>query len=224
LHLTFVAVRNFSLPRDPHTFWKSQTSPSDSCLFLLPLPPPLPPSALLLPRRSPPAPRPRFHLQPLQVPTRRPVLSPPLFPSLPGLARTCHDDPEPPPAATSSSPWSTHHRALFSYLSRVVVSLQRLHLVLPVPVPNSERSTHISPPPSSLAPATHGTPVGSQHQTLSMPHPLLCKLPRSSLVLLDHSLPSNCNWSFVSDNHRPPPPSASPWAARPEPFHATTPP
>jgi hypothetical protein len=57
----------------------------------------------------------------------------------------------------------------FSYLSCVVVSLQRLHLVLPVPVPNSERSTHISPPPSPLAPATHGTPVGSHHQTLSAP-------------------------------------------------------
>jgi hypothetical protein len=162
--LTFVAVRNFSLPRGPHTFWKSQTSPSDSCLFLLPLQPPLPPSALLLPRRSPPAPRPRFHLQPLQVPTRRPLLPPPLFPSLPGLARACHDDPEPPPAATSSSPWSTHHRALFSYLSRVVVSLQRLHLVLPVPVPNSKPSTHIprcSPLPT---PAALGTTVGSPHR------------------------------------------------------------
>jgi hypothetical protein len=34
---------------------------------------------------------------------------------------------------------------------------------------NSERSTHTPPPPSPLAPATHGTPVGSQHQTLSAP-------------------------------------------------------
>jgi hypothetical protein len=41
------------------------------------------------------------------------------------------------------------------------------------------------------------------------PNQPLRKLPRSLLVLLDHSLPSNSYWNFVSDEAPPPPPSAS---------------
>jgi hypothetical protein len=80
--------------------------------------------------------------------------------------------PERPPAATSSSPWIAHREALTLGLSHATASLQCLPSVLPVPVPNFEHSTHIPPPPSSLAPATHGIPVGNHHRTSSVPiHP-----------------------------------------------------
>jgi hypothetical protein len=104
--------------------------------------------------------------------TRRPLPLPVQFLSPGGLPRAHHDYPERPPAATSSSPWTAHREALILGLSRATASLQCLPSVLPVPVPNFEHSTHIPPPLSSLAPATHGIPVGSHHRTSSVPiHP-----------------------------------------------------
>jgi hypothetical protein len=101
-----------------------------------------------------------------------PLASSAAVPSLPGLALARHDDPEPPPAATSSSPWNAHPRALTPSLSRAAAPLQRLHSVLLLPVPNSEHPSHNFPPLSSSAPATHGTPVDSKHQASSVPiHP-----------------------------------------------------
>jgi hypothetical protein len=101
--------------------------------------------------------------------TRRPLPLPVqfLFPS--GLSRTRHDYPERPPAATSSSSWRAHHRALTFGLSRATASRQPLRPIAQVPEPICEHPTHISPPPSSSAPATHGTPVGSHNQTSSTP-------------------------------------------------------
>jgi hypothetical protein len=106
------------------------------------------------------------------MPTCHLLSIPTSFLSLPGLARVRHDDPEPPPAATSSSRWNAHPRALTPSLSRAAAALQRLHSILLLPVPNSEHPIHNSPPPSSSAPATHGTPVDSKHQASSVPiHP-----------------------------------------------------
>jgi hypothetical protein len=54
------------------------------------------------------------------------------------------------------------------------------------------------------------------------PNQHLHKLPCYLLVLDDQLFSSNFHWNFVSDEAPPPPPSASPWAARSEPLHATT--
>jgi hypothetical protein len=166
--LTFVAVRNFSLPRGPSTFWKSQTSPLPSLL----LPPARGPALLACRRQRCPSGR-RFTAAAAPPPaeifsTRRLLPLPVQFLSPGGLPRAPRL-PERPPAATSSLPWSAHHRALTSYLSHATASLQCLYPVLPVPITHFEHLTHISPPPSPLAPATHGTPVGSHHQTSSAP-------------------------------------------------------
>jgi hypothetical protein len=135
--------------------------------------------------------------------TRRLLPLPVQFLSPGGLPRARHGYPERPPAATSSSSWRTHHRALTFGLSRATASRQPLRPIAPVPEPICEHPTHISPPPSSSAPATHGTPVGSHNQTSSTPNQPLCKLSRSSVVLINHQLSSNCNRSSTSDErHR----------------------
>jgi hypothetical protein len=103
------------------------------------------------------------------MPTRHPFPTPTSFLSLPSLSRARHDAPEPSPAATSSSSWTAHCRALTSSLSRAAAPLQHPHPILLLPVPNSERLSRISPPPSSSALAAHGPPVGSPHRTPSAP-------------------------------------------------------
>jgi hypothetical protein len=80
-----------------------------------------------------------------------------------------HDAPEPSPAATSSPSWIALCRALTSSFSHAAAPLQHTHPILLLPEPNSERPSRIPSPPSSSAPAAHGTPVGSPHRTFPAP-------------------------------------------------------
>jgi hypothetical protein len=106
-------------------------------------------------------------------------------------------------------------------------SLARNNIPLtPTSYSSSPTANSRAPDPNFAAALSSSTPVTTGHRGQPSPGPLrpnqlLPKLPHSSLVLLDHLLPSNFDWSFVSDDHRPPPPSAPPWAARSKPFHAT---
>jgi hypothetical protein len=154
-----------------------QRGPSDSCL---PSSSSVTHASPLLPFchcRSPPAPCPKLYLLLAYLPTRRPLPAPTSFLSPGGLSRARHDDPEPPPAATSSSRWNAHPRALTPSLLRAAAPLPRPHYVLLLPIPNSERPSRIPPPPSSSAPAAHGTSMGNPHQTISTPINLCTSFP-----------------------------------------------
>jgi hypothetical protein len=151
-------------------------------------------------------PHPELHLQLLHVPTCRPLLSPPLFPFLPGLARARHDYPEPPPAATSSSPWIAHRRSLnsqfleynsitlvstsYSFNSRAKLRATNPHFVAVVSS-CSGRARHAcgQPTPEPLR-----------------PNPSSSKLPRALLVLAKPSELLNSGRNPVSDGAPPPPP------------------
>jgi hypothetical protein len=207
--------------RAPENFWKSQTRPPDTSLLLLPLAPPLPSLCSALPPPLTAGTEPRA---PPQAATRAqvsPRALPPLFPSLPGLARA----PRRP-------------RAIAGRHLLVVVdsSLPRLNL-LPL-ARSSTTSTHTcySTTPSNQFrasephfPAAVLLRSGRAQHARGQPSPAhlrpnqhLHKLPCYLLVLDDQLFSSNFHWNFISDEAPPPPPSASPWAARSEPLHATT--
>jgi hypothetical protein len=146
-----------------------QTSSPDTSLLRLPLarrfllcslrlPPPL--TAGAGPRAPPPA---AAHVH-ASSPLDPDLISLPWWPCAHAPRR-----PEPSPAATSSSPWIAPCRALTSSLSHAAAPLQHLRAVLLLPSLNFEHPSHISPPPSSSAPAAHGTPVGSPHQLTPTP-------------------------------------------------------
>jgi hypothetical protein len=161
---------NFSLQRSPWKFWELQTSPSDSRLPSSSSGTAASPSVPLCHRRSPLAQAPELHLQLQHTSTRR-------FPSIPtpflspgGFSHARHDIPELPPAATSSPPWNAHHRALTFSLSCATAPLQHTR-------------------PSLLLPELHAR--GQPTPDLLRLNQHLHKLSRGSLVLLDHSWPSN---------------------------------
>jgi hypothetical protein len=199
-----------------------QTSPPDTSLLRLPLAPPLPSSCSALPPpltagtkpRAPPPAAAHVHSS---SPLDPDLISLPWWPRARAPRR-----PEPSPAATSSSPWIAPCRALTSSLSRAAAPLQHLRAVLLLPATNFEHPSHIFPAAVLLrfgrARHSRGQPSPAHPRPNQHLHKLPCYLP----VLDDQLFSSNFHWNFVSDEAPPPPPSASPWAARSEPLHATT--
>jgi hypothetical protein len=192
---------NFSLQKGPHTFWKSRTSPFDSCLLLLPLPPPLP----RLPRSASAADR-RHRT-----------------PSSTSSCYTCPGVTSCSSAAVSLSSWPRARaprrpRAIAGRHLLVVVdsSLPRLNLFSLARSSTTSTHTSYSATPSAqfrtsephfpAAVLFHSGRARHHRGQPSPAHPRpnqhLHKLPHCLLVLDDQLLSSNFHRSFVPDESR----------------------
>jgi hypothetical protein len=194
--LTFVAVRNLSLPRGPSTFLNFQTSPPD------PFPSLLPPRARALPcsaqscsatgSASPPAAAVQAVAVHLLLPFHPRVI---LFPSQSCssslvASRARHGFPERPPAATSSSSWKAHRRALNLYLSRALAPHQPLRPIPPEPLAFLELPIHIPPPPFLFCSGNARHHRGQHDSSVSTPSRFPSQHHIITPELYDHSVES----------------------------------